>query len=75
METLRREGGLLTLNETMALLRVSRSTMYRLIRRRELPVYKIGRRWMFDIADLRRFMASRRLGSMTGEDGDTARAA
>ena len=52
---------LLTLGETMAYLRVSRSTMYRLIQRKELAGYKIGRRWMFDRGDLRAFMASKRM--------------
>jgi excisionase family DNA binding protein len=37
----------LTLDETAALLRVSRRTMFRLIAAREIPAFKVGGRWRF----------------------------
>ena len=58
-----RENGLLTMKETTAFLRVSRSTVYRLLDRGELPGYKIARRWVFDQKDLREFVAPRRVNS------------
>jgi excisionase family DNA binding protein len=63
------DKGLLTLEEATAFLRVSRSTMYRLIKRRELPGYKIARRWMFDRSDLRQFVASRRTEQVLEHEG------
>lgn len=52
---------LLTLEEAMTFLRISRSTMYRLIKRGELPGYKIANKWMFATADLSAFVAQRRM--------------
>lgn len=54
---------LLTLDETMTLLRVSRSTMYRLIEREELPGWKVAKRWVFDRKDLDDFIARKRAAS------------
>jgi excisionase family DNA binding protein len=60
MEGPAQDNGLMTLEEAMAFLRVSRSTIYRLVNRMELPGYKIARRWMFDQSDLKAFVASKR---------------
>jgi putative molybdopterin biosynthesis protein len=60
MET-SKEDGFLTLKETTEFLRVSRSTVYRLLERGELPGYKISKRWKFGQKDLREFVAARRV--------------
>jgi excisionase family DNA binding protein len=58
-----KESGLLTMKEATDFLRVSRSTVYRLLERGELPGYKIAHRWVFDQKDLREFVAARRVDS------------
>jgi excisionase family DNA binding protein len=50
----------LTVEETMAILRVSRSTLYRLVDRKELQGYKIARRWLFDRGDVQAFIERKR---------------
>lgn len=37
----------LTLAEVAALLRVHQTTIYRLLRKKELPAFKVGRDWRF----------------------------
>jgi excisionase family DNA binding protein len=54
------ESRYLTLEETMAILRVSRSTVYRMVNRGELPGYKITKRWMFDRQEVAEFVAGHR---------------
>lgn len=56
---------LLTLKETARLLRVSRSTMMRLLSRGELHGYKVGRTWRFRLDDLPG-MRLRRTGERDG---------
>lgn len=59
-------GRLLTLPESMERLRVSRATLYRLIRDRELPSVKIAaRRFIFE-SDLERFLAHQRVAERPG---------
>ena len=50
----------LTLEDTMAILHVSRSTVYRMVSRGELPAYKIANRWMFDREEVAEFVAIHR---------------
>lgn len=50
------ERDVLTSEEAAALLRVSRKTLYRLARNRELPGTKVGRSWRFHRADLIDFL-------------------
>ena len=47
---------LLTARETASLLRISLSGLWRLQRDRKIRVVKIGRRVLFDEADLERFI-------------------
>jgi excisionase family DNA binding protein len=54
------ENRYLTLEETMAILRVSRSTVYRMVNRGELPGYKIAKRWMFDREEVAAFVTVHR---------------
>ena len=42
----------LTLREVSEYLRVSRVTIYRLIKRKDLPAFCVGRSWRFKIEDL-----------------------
>jgi excisionase family DNA binding protein len=54
---------LITVKETMELLRVSRSTMNKLINREGLPVHRFGRRILIDPEDLRPWLQQRRQAS------------
>lgn len=51
---------LLTLEETEQILKVSRGTIYRLMRSGELPVVRIGGRTLVERPVLRDFIAARR---------------
>ena len=42
------ESPFLTVRECAALLQVHTSTIYRLLRRREIPAFQIGSDWRFD---------------------------
>jgi excisionase family DNA binding protein len=63
-----KENELLTMSEAMAILRVSRSTVYRFLDRGELSGYKVARRWVFDQKDLKDFLAARRVDSSHRSD-------
>jgi excisionase family DNA binding protein len=43
-------AAILTLKEVSEYLRVHRSTVYRLLRKHELPAFKIGSEWRFSIS-------------------------
>ncbi|EXJ51496.1 helix-turn-helix domain-containing protein [Microbacterium sp. MRS-1] len=59
-------GRLLTLPESMERLRVSKATLYRLIRDREIPSVKIAaRRFIFE-SDLERFLTHQRVAQRPG---------
>jgi len=49
----------------MAILRVSRSTVYRMVNRGELPGYKMAKRWMFDRYEVAEFVAVHRYAAST----------
>ena len=51
------EGELLTLNETLALLSISKQTLYRMLDRGELTSTKVGRQRRFRRADLQAYLA------------------
>lgn len=46
----------LTFDEALAVLRISRATLYKLLKRGELPARQIGRQWRFDPATLSAFL-------------------
>ncbi len=50
------EETLLTFNETKDYLRISRSTLFRLIDRGELTGRKVGETWRFKLGDLRQYV-------------------
>ena len=43
---------LLTLPEVSVYLRVSRVTVYRMLRRKDIPAFRIAGKWRFNIEDL-----------------------
>jgi len=52
-------GGLLTVSEVAAAMRVSNMTVYRLIKSGELPAVRVGKNYRLRDADLRRFLDER----------------
>ena len=46
---MRSEAKVLTIGELAEYLRVHRSTLYRLLKRRQLPGFKIGSDWRFNV--------------------------
>jgi excisionase family DNA binding protein len=58
---------LVTFREAMSFLRVSRSTLYRLMWSGKLPGYKVGATWRFYERDLLAMVGD---ASLSGKDGD-----
>lgn len=52
----------LTLEEVAELLRVHRSTVYRLLRKREIPAFKMGADWRFNEASIESWIKRREAG-------------
>jgi len=50
---------LMTMQEVADYLRVTRSTVHRLLKRNEIPAFRIGRHWRFNVAEIGRWCASR----------------
>ena len=48
----------LTLQEAAELLQVSKRTLDRMAQRKELPAFKVGRRWRFQESELIKFIQS-----------------
>lgn len=46
----------LTIPEVSEYLRVSRVTIYRMLRRKDIPAFRIAGKWRFNIEDLGRWM-------------------
>jgi len=59
---------LLTIEEVMDLLRVSRDTVYRLAASGKLPGRKIGRAWRFPKDEIESYVRQRELGSAVAKD-------
>ena len=55
---------LVTVDEAAAILRISRSTVYRLIAQRRLPFFRIGSGIRFRQDDLSAYLRSARTGAM-----------
>jgi excisionase family DNA binding protein len=45
-------GTLMTLQEVADHLRVGRSTIYRLLKRNQMPAFRIGRNWRFNVEEI-----------------------
>lgn len=71
--------GLLSVREAAGILRVSRPTMYRLLRRGDVPGYLVGGQIRVDTRELLRFLDSTRIErsspTVRRPDGETARPA
>jgi excisionase family DNA binding protein len=53
---------MLSVNEAAFLLGVSRPTIYRLVRRRELPASRVGTRLRFRLAHIDEYLENRQVG-------------
>jgi len=53
----KRKAGLLTLENVAEYLHVHRSTIYRMIRRNQLPAFKFGAEWRFNPESIERWRA------------------
>jgi acetyl-CoA synthetase len=60
------EDNVLTLDEAVAFLKVSKSTLYKLLESGRLPARKLGRRWRFSRADLEQWLRS---SEVSGDGG------
>jgi excisionase family DNA binding protein len=59
---------LLTIEEVAECLRVSKTSVYRLVERRELPFCRVGRTLRFTRKDLETYLAARRVASAAADD-------
>lgn len=59
---------LLTIEEVARILRISKTSAYRLVERRELPFCRVGRSLRFSREDLEAYLGSRRVGSTASDD-------
>jgi excisionase family DNA binding protein len=51
-------ANVLTLEETAAYLRVHSSTIYRMLKRQQLPAFKVGSDWRFNVESLDRWLVA-----------------
>jgi excisionase family DNA binding protein len=51
-------GPLMTLQETAGYLRVTRSTIHRLLKRNQIPAFRIGRHWRFNVEEIDNWCSS-----------------
>lgn len=65
---------LLTVSEAADALRLSRTSLYRLINSGELRPVRINRRVLFDVNDLRELVADRKTAGRPADPGITTRA-
>jgi len=66
-------GRILTVSELAEHLNVHRITIYRLLKNGDLPGFKIGRVWRFDLDEISKWMASGRSNELSQDgavDGD-----
>ena len=59
---------LLTIEEVAEFFRVSKTSVYRLVERRELPFCRVGRSLRFSRKDLRAYLEARRVGSTASHE-------
>jgi excisionase family DNA binding protein len=58
----KRSTTVMTLQEVADYLRVTRSTIHRLLKRNEIPAFRIGRHWRFNVEEIENWCASRASG-------------
>jgi excisionase family DNA binding protein len=51
----------MTLQEVADYLRVTRSTIHRILKRNQIPAFRIGRHWRFNLEEINNWCASRAL--------------
>jgi excisionase family DNA binding protein len=56
---------LLTTKQVQALLRVDRTTIYRMVEGGQIPAVRVGKQWRFASADVERWLQSGRYGAVT----------
>ncbi len=61
-------GPLLTLDDVAAILRVSKTSVYRLVERRELPFCRVGRSLRFTQQDVGAYLGARYVRSAVADD-------
>jgi len=59
---------IMTMQEVADYLRVTRSTIHRLLKRNQIPAFRIGRHWRFNVAEIDRWCASRMPSENTKEE-------
>ena len=57
-----RGSGTLTVTELAEYLKISRSMIYRLLKRGELPGFKMGSDWLFNAEEIDRWLEERKIG-------------
>ncbi len=65
---LKNQGQLLTVEELGAHLKISKSSVYRMIERRLIPFFKIRSGLRFDMADVEKYLLSCRTEAMNDEN-------
>ena len=50
------DQNILTVPEVCSYLQISQVTVYRLIRRKHVPAFRIGKNWRFNLQDLERWI-------------------
>jgi excisionase family DNA binding protein len=59
----------MTLEETADYLRVHPSTVYRLVKRRQLPAFKVGSDWRFNLESIDRWCEEAEKQTLTKPEG------
>lgn len=62
------ERDFLTFEEVQDLLKLSRSKMYQMLQRGELPAYKIGKQWRIEKSELEEWLASKKFNVTSPEE-------
>lgn len=57
----------MTLEEVAEYLRVHRSTVYRLLKKNQIPAFKIGSDWRFNAEDIERWRRGGGAGGLVGQ--------
>jgi excisionase family DNA binding protein len=59
----------MTLQETAEYLRVTRSTIHRLLKRNQIPAFRIGRHWRFYLEEIESWCSARASGKDPNANG------
>lgn len=64
------EREIMTVKQVTAYLQVHQSTIYRLVKRREIPCFKVGSDWRFVRSEVEKWCAARTLGGRLDVDAN-----